>query len=73
MKFQSELKSYCLKRGKARLTRNNDVDLDLPPRVFRNRTDADIFVSIHANASRGKRRDINGQRLFIIEGGEVGY
>ena len=36
-----------------RLTRNNEIDLDLPPRVsIANRTDADIFVSIHANASR---------------------
>jgi len=47
------------------LTRTNDVDLDLPPRVsIANNTDADIFVSIHANASRGKRRDINGLETF---------
>ena len=40
---------------KVRLTRKNEVDLDLPPRVsFANKMDADIFVSIHANASRGK-------------------
>ena len=39
------------------LTRKNEVDLDLPPRVsVANNTDADIFVSIHANASRGKRK-----------------
>ena len=37
------------------LTRKNEVDLDLPPRVsFANRKNGDIFVSIHANASRGK-------------------
>ena len=54
---------------KARLTRNNEVDLDLPPRVsFANRTNADIFVSIHANASRGKRRDINGLETFYYRG-----
>ena len=47
------------------LTRKNEIDLDLPPRVsFANNTDADIFVSIHANASRGKRRDINGLETF---------
>ena len=54
---------------KVRLTRKNEVDLDLPPRVsFANNTDADIFVSIHANASRGKRRDINGLETFYFKG-----
>jgi len=54
---------------KAVLTRKNEVDLDLPPRVsFANNTDADIFVSIHANASRGKRRDINGLETFYYRG-----
>ena len=52
-----------------RLTRKNEVDLDLPLRVsFANNTDADIFVSIHANASRGKRRDINGLETFYFRG-----
>jgi len=51
------------------LTRKNEVDLDLSPRVsFANRKDADIFVSIHANASRGKRRDINGLETFYFRG-----
>jgi len=41
----------------------------LPPRVsIANNTDADIFVSIHANASRGKRRDINGLETFYYRG-----
>jgi len=54
---------------KVKLTRKNEVDLDLPPRVsFANNTDADIFVSIHANASRGKRRDINGLETFYYRG-----
>ena len=52
-----------------RLTRRNEVDLDLPHRVsFANNMDADIFVSIHANASRGKRRDINGLETFYFRG-----
>ena len=52
------------------LTRKNEIDLDLPLRVsFANKTDADIFVSIHANASRGKRRDINGLETFYYRGG----
>ena len=43
--------------------------MDLPPRVsFANRSGADIFVSIHANASRGKRRDINGLETFYYRG-----
>ena len=51
------------------LTRKNEIDLDLPPRVsFANNTDADIFVSIHANASRGKRKDINGLETFYYRG-----
>ncbi len=54
---------------KVKLTRNNESDLDLPPRVkYANRLDADIFVSIHANASRGKRRDINGLETFYYRG-----
>ncbi len=51
------------------LTRRNEVDLDLSPRVsFANRKNADIFVSIHANASRGKRKDINGLETFYFRG-----
>ncbi len=57
------------KSVKVRLTRKNEVDLDLPQRVsFANNTGADIFVSIHANASRGKRRDINGLETFYYRG-----
>ena len=54
---------------KVMLTRKNEVELDLPPRVsFANKMGADIFVSIHANASRGKRRDINGLETFYFRG-----
>ena len=54
---------------KVSLTRKSEVDLDLPPRVsFANNTDADVFVSIHANASRGKRKDINGLETFYYRG-----
>ena len=52
-----------------RLTRKNEVNLDLSPRVsFANDINADIFVSIHANASRGKRKDINGLETFYYGG-----
>ena len=54
---------------KVSLTRGNEVDLDLSPRVsLANKINADIFVSIHANASRGKRRDINGLETFYYRG-----
>ncbi len=64
------VKNLLSEKGvKVRLTRKNEVDLDLPPRVsFANNTDADIFVSIHANASRGKRKDINGLETFYYRG-----
>ena len=50
------VKRLLSKKGvKVRLTRNKEVELDLPPRTsLANRLDADILVSIHANASRGK-------------------
>ena len=52
-----------------RLTRNKEVELDLSPRVaLANKTDSDIFVSIHANASRGKKRYINGIETFYYSG-----
>ena len=54
---------------KVKLTRKNEVDLDLPQRVsLAHYVDADIFVSIHANASRGKRKDINGLETFYFRG-----
>ena len=54
---------------KVSLTRGNEVDLDLSSRVsLANKINADIFVSIHANASRGKRRDINGLETFYYRG-----
>ncbi len=64
------VKNLLSEKGvKVMLTRKNEVDLDLPPRVsFANNNDADIFVSIHANASRGKRRDINGLETFYYRG-----
>ena len=64
------VKKLLSKKGvKVKLTRNNEIDLDLPPRVsLANKTDANIFVSIHANASRGKRGDINGLETFYYRG-----
>ena len=51
------------------MTRAIEIDLDLPPRVaLANRLKADVFVSIHANASRGARRDVNGIETFYYSG-----
>ena len=70
LEVSKRVKKLLSKKGvKVKLTRNNEIDLDLPPRVsIANKTNADIFVSIHANASRGKRRDINGLETFYYSG-----
>tara|TARA_Y100001968_G_scaffold88395_1_gene79464 strand:- start:711 stop:1796 length:1086 start_codon:yes stop_codon:yes gene_type:complete len=55
------------------LTRKNERTLDLQPRVTKANTNkADAFVSIHANATRGKRRDVNGLETYYYSGSE-GY
>jgi len=52
------------------LTRTSDVDVDLPPRVeLANRSQADLFVSLHANALTMERPDVNGIETFYYEGG----
>jgi len=52
-----------------KMTRNKEVELDLSPRVaFANKIKSDIFVSIHANASRGKKKYINGIETFYYSG-----
>jgi N-acetylmuramoyl-L-alanine amidase len=48
-----------------RLTRSSEVEVDLAPRVsLAERSDADVFVSIHANAINMSRPDINGIETF---------
>ena len=61
---------YLQEKGvKVLLTRRNEIDLDLPPRVNKaNRSKANAFISIHANASRGKKRDVNGLETFYYAG-----
>ena len=58
------------KKGvKVKMTRTNEIDLDLGPRVsMANNSKADIFVSIHANASVGKKKYINGLETFYYSG-----
>ena len=70
LEVSKKVKELLSKKGvKVSLTRENEVNLDLRPRVsFANNLNADIFVSIHANASRGKRKDINGLETFYFKG-----
>jgi len=52
------------------LTRTSVVDVDLPPRVaLANRSGADLFVSLHANALSMDRPDVNGVETFYFQGG----
>jgi N-acetylmuramoyl-L-alanine amidase len=52
------------------MTRNADIDLDLEPRVqIAQRANANIFVSIHANAISMSRPDINGLETFYYDSG----
>ena len=55
------------------LTRTYERTLDLQPRVSKaNNAKADAFVSIHANATRGKRKDVNGLETYYYSGSK-GY
>jgi N-acetylmuramoyl-L-alanine amidase len=52
------------------MTRTSEVDVDLPPRVsLANRSRADLFVSLHANALSMNRPDVNGIETFYFAGG----
>lgn len=54
------------------LTRTSEVDVDLPPRVaLANRSGADLFVSLHANALSMDRPDVNGVETFYYQGGRA--
>ncbi|MBD2463225.1 N-acetylmuramoyl-L-alanine amidase [Oscillatoria sp. FACHB-1407] len=56
------------------LTRREDRDLDLAPRVqIAERANADLFVSIHANAISMSRPDVNGLETYYYspQGGRL--
>jgi N-acetylmuramoyl-L-alanine amidase len=54
----------------ARLTRTEDVEIELEPRVSQaNRSNADVFVSIHANAINLSRPDVNGLETYYFSSG----
>ncbi|MCT7949018.1 N-acetylmuramoyl-L-alanine amidase [Ancylothrix sp. C2] len=52
------------------LTRNDDREIDLAPRVqLAERLDATLFVSIHANAINMNRPDVNGLETYYYSSG----
>jgi N-acetylmuramoyl-L-alanine amidase len=53
------------------MTRTDDTDLDLEPRVaLAEQVNATIFVSIHANAISMSRPDVNGLEIYYYDSGE---
>jgi N-acetylmuramoyl-L-alanine amidase len=53
------------------LTRNSDYFVDLAPRVtMAERTNANLFVSIHANAISRSRPDVNGIETYYYNSGQ---
>lgn len=53
------------------LTRTGNYDLDLDPRVdLANRIQANLFVSIHANAISMSRPDVNGIETYYYQSGD---
>lgn len=53
------------------LTRTENIEVDLPPRVdLANRLDANLFVSIHANAIDISRPEVNGIETYYYSSGE---
>ena len=58
-----------VKGVKVLMTRKYQTDLDLQPRVtLANKANADAFISIHANATRGYRSDVNGIETYYYSG-----
>ncbi|MEA5597476.1 N-acetylmuramoyl-L-alanine amidase [Rivularia sp. UHCC 0363] len=52
------------------MTRQDEREIDLEPRVsLANRTDADLFVSVHANAISLSRPDVNGIETYYYSTG----
>ncbi len=70
LEVSKKVSQFLTNKGvKTVLTRNHERTLDLQPRVTRaNNSKANAFVSIHANATRGKRRDVNGLETYYYSG-----
>ena len=70
LEVSKKISEFLTKKGvKTLLTRNYERTLDLHPRVTKaNNSRADAFVSIHANATRGKRSEVNGLETYYFSG-----
>ncbi|AIQ96808.1 N-acetylmuramoyl-L-alanine amidase [Prochlorococcus sp. MIT 0801] len=70
LEVSKSVSEFLTNKGvKTILTRNYERTLDLQPRVAKaNNSKADAFVSIHANATRGKRKDVNGLETYYYSG-----
>ena len=70
LEVSKSVSEFLTKKGvKTILTRNVERTLDLQPRVTKaNNSKANAFVSIHANATRGKRKEVNGLETYYYSG-----
>ena len=70
LEVSKSVAEFLTKKGvKTILTRKYERTLDLQPRVTKaNNSKAHAFVSIHANATRGKRKDVNGLETYYYSG-----
>jgi len=70
LEVSKSVSEFLKEKGvKTILTRTYERTLDLQPRVNKaNNSKADAFVSIHANATRGKRKDVNGLETYYYSG-----
>ena len=70
LEVSKTVSDFLTKKGvKTILTRSDEKTLDLQPRVSKaNNSKANAFVSIHANATRGKRKDVNGLETYYYSG-----
>ena len=70
LEISMNVSEFLTKKGvKTILTRKKERTLDLQPRVSKaNNSRSNAFVSIHANATRGKRIDVNGIETYYYSG-----
>ncbi len=70
LEVSKSVSGFLTNKGvKTILTRHHERTIDLQPRVTKaNNSKADAFVSIHANATRGKRKDVNGLETYYYSG-----
>ncbi|KGG15368.1 MULTISPECIES: N-acetylmuramoyl-L-alanine amidase [unclassified Prochlorococcus] len=70
LEISKYVSSFLGEKGiKVQLTRYREVDLGLAKRVrIANNSNADAFISIHANATRGFKREVSGIESYFFAG-----